>query len=388
MQILITTGIFPPAIGGPATLAPLCADHLTKTGHRVRVLTPSDSLDHDDSRYLFPVQRLPVRLPQWRRIRNTVSAIARETRGADVVFGHGLTIEMAFVRRWLRDTPIVSYVHGDLAWETARLRGWTTDDFETFQQRRYDRRIEVFRWLRSFAMRTHDQLIAPSQYMKNTIRNWGVPEEKIEVIPYPVIPPACLPTQRRPHKESDGLRVLGVGRLESWKHYEQVIEAIAPIAGARLDLVGDGAERPRLESLAKRLGVEDRVRFWGSQPNEKVWALLQEADVFMHSSQWENLPVIILEAMLAGLPVIARPIGGIPEEVEDGTSGYLVPGNDAASLRAALERFAGLPLDRRTAMGERARAICRERFSFEVVMENISRLLERCGRCSVSRRAS
>jgi len=81
--------------------------------------------------------------------------------------------------------------------------------------------------------------------------------------------------------------------------------------------------------------------------------------------------------MLAGVPVIAHPIGGIPEQIEDGVTGYLYPGNDAASLRAALERFASLPPERRAAMGERAREVCRERFGFEVVMDRVARLLER-----------
>ncbi|MBM3888137.1 MAG: glycosyltransferase family 4 protein [Verrucomicrobia bacterium] len=380
MQILITTGIFPPAIGGPATLAPLCGEHLTKAGHRVAVLTQSESLGHDDSRYPFRVLRLPVHVPQWRRVSGTVAAIAREARAADVVLGHGLAIESAFVRKWWCKTPVVSYVHGDLAWEAARLRGWTTDDFETFQRKRHDGRIETMKRLRTFALKTMDQLVAPSQYMKGVIRNWGVPEERIEVIHNPAIPPPGGQAQRRRPNGSGGLNLLSVGRLESWKHYEQVIEAMAPITGARLDLVGEGSEQPRLAALTQKLGLEQRVRFWGRLPNEKVWELFREADVFVHSSQWENFPIIIVEAMLAGVPVIARPIGGIPDQIEDQVSGCLVPGNDAASLRAALERFASLPPERRAAMGERARAVCQERFSSEVVMEKISRLLERCAK--------
>ncbi|MCX7825621.1 MAG: glycosyltransferase family 4 protein [Verrucomicrobiae bacterium] len=380
MQILITTGIFPPAIGGPATLAVLCGEHLTKAGHRVSLICQSEDLHHDDARYSFPVLRLPVRAPMWRRVSSTVSAIRRAARTADVVFGHGLSVESALVRKWLCDTPLVSFVHGDLAWEAAHLRRWTEDDFETFQRRRYGWQIETMKRLRSFAMRTHDRLIAPSQYMKNTMRNWGVPEEIIEVIPYPVPAPATLPARRVPRDSASGLNVLGIGVLEIRKHYEQAIEAIAPIAGARLDLVGDGPERPRLEALTKQLGLEDRVRFWGRLPNEKVWGLFRDADVLVHPSQWENLPVTILETMLAGVPVIARPIGGIPEQIEDGATGYVVPGNDAGSLREALERFAALPPERRAAMGERARAVFQERFSFEVVMDRVTRLLERCAK--------
>jgi len=380
MQILITTGNFPPAIGGPATLAPLCAEHLAKVGHQVTIVAQSEVVESDDSHYPFRVLRVPVRVAQWRRVSNTVVAVAREARAADVVLGHGLAIESAFVRKWLHDTPIVSYVHGDLAWEGARQRGWTADDFETFQRRRYGWQVETLRRLRTFAAKAMDGLVAPSQYMKQTVCNWGVPEDRIEVIPNPAIPPASLPTaQRRPHG-AGGLNVLGAGRFESWKHYEQVIEAVAHIAGARLNLVGDGAEKPRLVALTKQLGLEDRVRFWGSLPNEKVWELFLETDVLVHSSQWENFPIVIVEAMLAGLPVIARPIGGIPEQVEDGVTGYLEPGNDAASLRAALERFASLAPDRRAAMGERARAVCKERFSSGIILERMTRVVERFAR--------
>lgn len=140
---------------------------------------------------------------------------------------------------------------------------------------------------------------------------------------------------------------------------------------ARLVFVGDGLLRPRLEEAAAALGLtvsrrsapaadgggsegELAVVFAGERPVEEVADLLAAADVFVLASRWEGLPYSVIEAMMAGLPVVASRVGGLPELVVDGLTGFLVPPGDAEALGRALARLLRDPAER-ARMGEAAR---------------------------------
>jgi colanic acid/amylovoran biosynthesis glycosyltransferase len=118
--------------------------------------------------------------------------------------------------------------------------------------------------------------------------------------------------------------------------------APAPLADAQLELVGDGPLRAELETLARTLGVDGRVRFRGSLPEDAVAALLAGADLFVLPSvvaadgDMEGVPVALMEALAAGLPAVATRQSGVPELIRDGVTGYLAEPGDAASLRAAM----------------------------------------------------
>jgi colanic acid/amylovoran biosynthesis glycosyltransferase len=118
--------------------------------------------------------------------------------------------------------------------------------------------------------------------------------------------------------------------------------APAPLADARLELVGDGPLRAELETLAQTLGIAGRVRFNGSLPEDAVAALLAGADLFVLPSliaadgDMEGVPVALMEALAAGLPAVATRQSGVPELIRDGVSGHLAEPGDAASLRTAM----------------------------------------------------
>ncbi len=135
-NILIVTGIFPPDIGGPASYVPKIASELSKRGWKVTVLTLSDFLNHDDSDYSFRVIRLLRPQKKWRRVPQTIWAIARYAEDADVLFANGLFLESVVAARWKRK-PLVMKIVGDWAWERGVNKGWTADSIDDFQKRRY-----------------------------------------------------------------------------------------------------------------------------------------------------------------------------------------------------------------------------------------------------------
>jgi len=111
---------------------------------------------------------------------------------------------------------------------------------------------------------------------------------------------------------------------------------------AHLAIVGDGYLRPRFEALCAELGLNRHVRFWGARPHEAILEILESADVFVHCSDNEGLPVAISEALSAGLPVVASNVGGIPDLVREGENGFLVGPDDHAQFA---ERVAQLVRD-------------------------------------------
>jgi glycosyltransferase involved in cell wall biosynthesis len=165
--------------------------------------------------------------------------------------------------------------------------------------------------------------------------------------------------------------VICVARLDPLKDLGTLIQAVASRPEpTQLVVVGDGVERGRLEAVAAELGVRDRVTFLGYRSD--VAALLAGADVFALSSLTEGLPIAALEAMAAGLPVVATAVGGVPDVVEPGRTGLLVPPRDPARLGAAIAELLGDPA-RRAAFGAAGKERAATRFSLRAMALNYLR---------------
>jgi glycosyltransferase involved in cell wall biosynthesis len=134
-------------------------------------------------------------------------------------------------------------------------------------------------------------------------------------------------------------RLVTVGRLQAPKDTLTLVRALAVLGRRSCEavIVGDGPDRAAVESEVRRLGLDSVVRLAGVR--DDVPELLATADLFVLSSRSEGLPLSILEAMAAGLPVVASSVGGVPEVVVDGETGYLVPPGDPRSLAGAIERL-------------------------------------------------
>jgi glycosyltransferase involved in cell wall biosynthesis len=161
---------------------------------------------------------------------------------------------------------------------------------------------------------------------------------------------------------------LAAGRLEPVKDYPTTLRAMAQIPKpAHLLIAGAGHLQSDLVQLTAKLGLEQRVRFLGFQPDIKRW--MQAADAFVLSSRWEGLPMGLLEAAASGLPAVATRVPGTPEVVMDGQTGWLTPVGDSIALGEFMTRMVGLPSEERSAMGEQARQLVMERFSLEAVLD-------------------
>ena len=182
------------------------------------------------------------------------------------------------------------------------------------------RRAKFVACISHFA-RSQAMVFAPQEH-------WG----KLHVVHCGVSPEQFEPRRH----EGRGSRLLFVGRLAAVKGLPVLLEAVAHLAKDRQDVTlvvaGDGPDRAKLEAQAKRLGIGSRVEFRGYQSQAQVREVLRQTDVFAMASFAEGVPVVLMEAMAAGVPVIATRIAGVPELVEDGVSGFLVPPGEPQTI--------------------------------------------------------
>jgi glycosyltransferase involved in cell wall biosynthesis len=205
----------------------------------------------------------------------------------------------------------------------------------------------------------------------------GLPRERIDVVHNPVVTPALLEGARRrpdhPWFDQDVPVVLGIGRLVAQKDFGTLLEAFAIVRrsrAARLLILGEGPDRPALEAAVERLGLADDVALPGFVPDPAAY--LAHADLFVLSSRYEGLAVVLIEALACGCPVVSTDCRTGPDEIlEGGAHGRLVPVGDAAALAAAMAATLDAPPPRAALVRRGAD------FSLEAIVPRYAALFDR-----------
>ena len=176
-----------------------------------------------------------------------------------------------------------------------------------------------------------------------------------------------LPTQ-------ETMTIGSIGRLDAMKAHDILIRAIAQVEQVRVIILGEGDQRQSLEQLAAELGVSDRIKLHGWVENPRDH--LAEFDVVAMPSRSKGFPLAMVEAMLAGRPVIATRVGSMPEAIIDGETGLLIEKNDVNGLAIALRRLRDDP-PLRTALGQRARKMALDQFTVDVMTAQYEQLWQK-----------
>jgi glycosyltransferase involved in cell wall biosynthesis len=227
-------------------------------------------------------------------------------------------------------------------------------------------RLSPFHWaITRYALRRADHVTATGARLAEATRRYVPSGKPVTVIPYGVDLEQFHP---QPHETRSDVTIGSVGRLSPEKGLKYLLQAFAQIGTAqprvRLILAGDGPERQRLERLATRLQLDDRVDFLGDLPHEQVPQVLARLDIFAMPSTYEGFGVAAIEAAAMEVPVVASNVYGIPDVVDDGVTGLLVPPKDVSALAQALRSLI-TDEERRRRMGRAARAFVAERYSWE-----------------------
>ncbi len=224
-------------------------------------------------------------------------------------------------------------------------------------------RLPVFSACLRWCLNRADAIVSESSHFKQTLVDFGLPAQKIFVIANGLDTGRFQTTPRLEARKKLGLAeedfvFLSVGSCTPVKGHRYLIEAAPRIleqaSAARFILIGDGESRAALEELAKRHGIGHRFLFAGWRDPGDIPLWLDAADAFLHPSLSEGNPNAVLEAMAAGLPILATRVGGLGEMISDGENGFLVPPGSAAPLA---EKALLLMRDEalRQSLGERAR---------------------------------
>jgi len=231
-----------------------------------------------------------------------------------------------------------------------------------------------YRWVRrkeDQALLSVDRILFVSKFMQSCLT---------ERLPALVDKPSMvLPNFVHPHAESsDGPEgdVITIGTLEPRKNQQFLLQVLAEakVRGKAysLTIVGTGEDEKNLRALAESLGIEKQVMFTGFIPNAS--RLLSRFRVYAHASRMENLSISIVEAMAAGLPILAFPVGGIPELITEGVTGYFMDAEDAGSSADSLIRILEDEKLRRS-MGAAGRDGWRNQYSTEVIAPQVYRFI-------------
>jgi glycosyltransferase involved in cell wall biosynthesis len=287
----------------------------------------------------------------------------------DVVHGEGSSA-LELVRQGVhRTTPFIVMFHGNFvglvkASFTRQLRARNPVHVAREQRNLLSLARRHYAKGNSWVFRDCEAIVPSAQQVADTCRSHRLDPARVHVVPNGVDTAVFRPLPRGETRAELGLPAgflfVCAGRLshEKGTHHALRALALARAPDARLVVIGDGAERPRLERLTSKLGLREQVSFLGAQPPEKMPALLASADAFLFPTERdEAAPLVLPQAMACGLPVIASTRGGITEVIDrPGENGVLVPpGNLPALVDAATRMYEDEELRTRLAGGALAR---------------------------------
>jgi glycosyltransferase involved in cell wall biosynthesis len=345
LRVLLIANTLPPAdVSGVGEQVLQLAAALSRAGCEVEVLGRGPG-GAGGPKLLFPLAVVPATWRRLRRLRPHVVQV-HESDGALAA------LLVRALRPRLTPAPrLLALLQVSYREERAAVRPLIAPDGAVLGRpgpverrfRRFKAPLQIA--LGTLTARLADRVLAPSAATAAEVgRDYGV--ASVGVLPNVTGGLAVAPAGAAPEAEGAAGCLLFVGRLRIRKGLEVLLTALAGAGGAGLPplvVAGDGEHRGSLEALAQRLGVAHRVRFLGRCGAGEVRALLAGAGALVVPSTYEGMPLVVLEAMEAGVPVVASRVSGIPEVVVDGETGWLVPPEDPAALAAALADLAAHP---------------------------------------------
>jgi len=326
MKLLLATGIYPPAIGGPATYVRHLAEEFSRKGDEVTVVTYCGNSEfgiRNSERWTVVCVSLGLPIVRWWRY---AKALREHGKDADIVYAFSSV--SCGVPLWLarlKKPKKVLRLGGDFLWERYTDRGGEKSlrSFYAAPPKAYWFLGKLAHWLLS----TFDHVVFSTEFQEKLY------EQHVARLPrHSVIENACPEAQLEPHSAHEPLHLLFMGRAVRFKNLPILLQAVALLPNTRLTIVGEGPETERLRSLARRLKTDNRVMFVAPVHGEEKYAIFKSHDVLVLPSLTEISPNVALEARAAGLPVLLTEETGLSERLSE-----CMILRDTSSLNALVE---------------------------------------------------
>ena len=376
MRVLVTVGIFPPDIGGPATFVPKIAKYFQdELNYEIEILTLSDNKNsniNDD----FSVKRIDRNLPIIYRWLKTIFTIYKLGKNKDLIFVNGLGTETTIANIFLKK-KIIRKIVGDPVWERAYSKAKISESFDEFQVKNYGFSISLQKKVRSFSIKKSDIVVTPSKHLKNFILNLGF-KNKIEIINNGVF----IPEENTNIFTNDQINITIVSRLVSHKNIEKIIKAISDLNSPliNLNIIGDGPELNQLQKISLESNNKDNIIFHGKLNRDDINHIFLKSDIYIQASNYEGLPHSLLEAMSYGIPVLCTPVGECKEILGNEDRGYILDlPVSKNNIKSKISEIIG-EKDIANKKGERGKDFINEKYnltnSFNLYKNLFTRLLE------------
>ncbi len=376
MRVLVTVGIFPPDIGGPATFVPKIAKYFQdELNYEIEILTLSDNKNsniNDD----FSVKRIDRNLPIIYRWLKTIFTIYKLGKNKDLIFVNGLGTEATIANIFL-NKKIIRKIVGDPVWERAYSKAKISESFDEFQVKNYGFSISLQKKVRSFSIKKSDIVVTPSKHLKNFILNLGF-KNKIEIINNGVF----IPEENTNIFTNDQINITIVSRLVSHKNIEKIIKAISDLNSPliNLNIIGDGPELNQLQKISLESNNKDNIIFHGKLNRDEIDHIFLNSDIYIQASNYEGLPHSLLEAMSYGIPVLCTPVGECKEILGNEDRGYILDlPVSKNNIKSKISQIIG-EKDIANKKGERGKDFINEKYnltnSFNLYKNLFTRLLE------------
>lgn len=361
-----------PRAGGGEITVWNTIEGLAEKGHTIHAVTckPSSELPETENIFFHITPKyLNIRPID---IRTSINWLIRSHKiKADII--HSFYAESFITNLYGRgkNIPVVQEIH------YADLCPYTLQDILA-----YKKKVSGFLWsmhlsFARLAAKTADIVVTPSNYMKQKLNDaFSIPKEKISVIPVGVNEDV-FSIRKKEEREKDSANVLFVGRLVREKGLDVLINAIKKIdtkKDIQLTVIGGGPLKNEYEKLSIKLGVRDKIKFVDWITRKEILNYFEKTDIVVVPSLKENFPRITLEAMGAGVPIIASKVGGILEQITDGLDGILVTGGNPDKLADSLMELLSNP-EKRDSISKEGRKTAR-RFTIKKKIESLEAIYE------------
>jgi glycosyltransferase involved in cell wall biosynthesis len=357
-RILIVTG----DRGGPVTYSNILNNRLIEWGFKTKVLSFAEIryLSKVFGRFVFMTKL------KWR-------ALSSDTVYAQDPVSVGLPAVL--VAKFIRKKFALKIV-GDYAWEQGLQRFGVTDSLDDFSlSNDYSFKVRFFKRVQRFVASTADIIIVPSFYLKRIVSNWGIDEDKINVVhnSFKGFSLRDKTTLREELNFGNKKVIISSGRMVPWKGLDTLLDTVAEIPNVTIILADDGPEKDKLKKKANTLKLKGRVKFIGKVSHQKLLEYIKASDLFVLNSSYEGFSHVLLEAMSVGTPIVATNVGGNPELITNNQDGILVENGNKEELFKAISRVLMDEILSRKLRGNGLKRI--KAFSEDIMLDKLTKIL-------------
>lgn len=326
-KVLLISSIFPPQVGGPAIFTSRFSEWLIKKNSRVNILSYTNSNTLKSSK----IHLVSLKTKRVFAFLNFIYLIKKYSNKDTLILSNGAFIETYLACLFTKRKYVIK-IPGDPVWEFSTNRKWTSSSIEEFQFEKLKFFQLVLRTFFNKSFKYAKLLIAPSQQLANFAKNWGVDENKIQLIYN------CVDSNQFKSNNSNNIKydLVTVCRLVPWKGLEELIYAAIDLK-LKLAIIGDGPLKNHLQSIVSQ--ASPGIDFLGNIENQKVMEILRMSKVFVLNSEYEATSYALIEAKMCGLPVIAKFNDGNSTVIRNNIDGFIVNQNSREDLKFSIKKL-------------------------------------------------